>query len=266
MGFRVASKKLFVLFWAVVAYDADVCPDAEVCLHPSDKKASSLLAMRKVTGRNDLDSAVGDPAKAAATNATHVDEPKMKLLEAGHPAAQGKDCDIKYGMDIVAGTFIHTCYSGVTVASDEECKSKCESCAACNAWVTNSPMKRATNACWMTAGGVQWAAAVGSRNGGVPCRAPAPVFRDIGPGCPTITTWPPLFNGGAGDLAACKAECLKHPACAYVAHGWAGGASKWCMAFEATGVDVASPLKTGPNDCGSSGNDGVHTYRLEASK
>ena len=74
---------------------------------------------------------------------------------------------------------------------------------------------------------------------------------------------PALFSAELGDLDACKKKCLTFgKQCMFIVHGWRHGASKWCGVWRTFGVNGVhcKSLDQGPHDCGSSGNNGVHSY------
>ena len=83
-------------------------------------------------------------------------------------------------------------------------------------------------------------------------------WQDLGPGCCQLDFNTALFNGGLGDLDACKNKCLEFKEqCKYIVHGWS--ASDWCSVFSSN--IPCKPLLKGPNDCGAGGGDnGVHSY------
>ena len=92
------------------------------------------------------------------------------------------------------------------------------------------------------------------------------VETDLGPGCgldyetPDTTLFSGAVSGSnlvAGSRLLCRFECLKDPACTHYTHGWGGSA--WCV----TSRSFRGPLQAGPTDCGSAGNTGVHTFRVE---
>ena len=70
-----------------------------------------------------------------------------------------------------------------------------------------------------------------------------------------------IVNKPVGNLSKCKEECLKNGNCRYVIHGWTAGTSNWCTAFNSA-HSCSMPLHRGQGDCGSTGDDGVHTYEF----
>ena len=66
-----------------------------------------------------------------------------------------------------------------------------------------------------------------------------------------------MFKGYVDDIDACKKKCLGYgERCKFVEYGWKNG--KWCFVVSADAI--CTTLKKGPNDCGSAGNNGVHSY------
>lgn len=88
--------------------------------------------------------------------------------DSGLQDACSDSCVILHGQDIVDGTFVPCCGHGMTVGSDEECRTVCASQSECTAWVTTSPEGSSTITCYMTSGPVSWEAD-SARNGGLPC-------------------------------------------------------------------------------------------------
>lgn len=85
-------------------------------------------------------------------------------------------------------------------------------------------------------------------------------FIDAGPGC-CIREQPQstLFQGALGTLEDCKQKCLEFADCGWILHGWKGGTDPYCAVWST--IEDCVTIKSGANDCGSSGNDGVHTYK-----
>ena len=77
--------------------------------------------------------------------------------------------EIKSGVDLASGTFVHCCDDNISVESDEECRDICTQNADCTAWITNSPEDSSDIMCWMTSGPVSWVEN-DTRNGGLPCQ------------------------------------------------------------------------------------------------
>merc|ERR1711972_568768 len=82
-------------------------------------------------------------------------------------------------------------------------------------------------------------------------------FRDLGRGCCTgSVTHAPVYQGNVGSTAQCKQKCSSMHNCQYAVSGWAG--SSWCTLY---GHGNCGRLAHGPNDCGSTGDNGVHSYK-----
>ncbi len=72
-----------------------------------------------------------------------------------------------------------------------------------------------------------------------------------------------LFDGKiSGGLAGCQARCSTQSTCGYTIFGWHG--SDWCVTWpKSQGCDTLDA--GGSGHCGSRGDNGVHSYRLEDS-
>ena len=80
---------------------------------------------------------------------------------------------------------------------------------------------------------------------------------DLGAGCCSDRRNNALFTGDVEDLDACKKKCLDNGArCKFVEYGWKD--SNWCYVVSADAG--CENLLNGHNDCGSAGNDGVHSF------
>ena len=67
-----------------------------------------------------------------------------------------------------------------------------------------------------------------------------------------------------GTLQSCKKKCLEDKDCKIIAYGWHSGNSTWCTGHKSH--ITCMPLKNGPTDCGSVGNNGVHTYEFKSGR
>ena len=87
---------------------------------------------------------------------------------------------------------------------------------------------------------------------------------DLGPGCCSkdANDEHKSFMGllTNGNLQTCKNKCLEDKDCTRISYGWAD--STYCTCYKSN--TICTPLKNGPTDCGSSGNNGVHTYEFKA--
>ena len=85
-------------------------------------------------------------------------------------------------------------------------------------------------------------------------------WKDLGVGCCSDYNTNQLFNQKYGSLDAFKQKCLEYANCKFVVHGWNDG-NKWCVVISSDAT--CTKLKSGPNDCGSRGDNGVHSYEFQ---
>ena len=90
-------------------------------------------------------------------------------------------------------------------------------------------------------------------------------WTDLGAGCCSkrkefVLINESLKNDDTNDLDACKKKCLGKEKCKFVVYGWKDG-NKWCTAYSSD--KTCKPLKYGPKDCGSRGDNGVHSYEYD---
>lgn len=81
-------------------------------------------------------------------------------------------------------------------------------------------------------------------------------YKDLGPGCCEDREF--LFDYYSESLEGCHQRCSEFPDCAFIVYGWKG--SKWCSVLPAN--VSCSVLMSGPTDCRSSGDNGVHSYQV----
>jgi len=94
-------------------------------------------------------------------------------------------------------------------------------------------------------------------------------FMDLGKGCckpnpnmKVVFNGRMVYNSGRpGDLRACMQQCewAHFDECGYVMFGWSA-APTWCTVYSKD--THCSALDSGPHDCGSAGNTGVHTFHF----
>lgn len=82
---------------------------------------------------------------------------------------------------------------------------------------------------------------------------------DLGAGCCGSRVAENLFTGALGDFEACKQKCMEFADYGFIVHGFKGGTRLWCGVLSAD--ETCASLNSGPGDCGSNGNDGVHSYK-----
>jgi hypothetical protein len=86
-------------------------------------------------------------------------------------------------------------------------------------------------------------------------------YKDLGPGCctgPEISKITLSSGGGANTIDECQERCDTNDKCTAFSWGWDNGNSNWCSTFT-----TCSELDNSPTGCGSSGNDGVHSYQRQ---
>ena len=95
----------------------------------------------------------------------------------------------------------------------------------------------------------------------MPCKAN--YFIDRGAGCCANAGAADLYNSPVGitSLQDCVARSLTHADSTYVVYGWAG--SNHCGIYSRTATTCSS-LDSRHDACGSSGDNGVRTYELQA--
>jgi len=86
---------------------------------------------------------------------------------------------------------------------------------------------------------------------------PEGVWELVGAGCCDNNYTDEVSSNPVGGLEACQRRCEQNGDCEYAVHGWPH-APHWCTLLK----QCTEPLKTGADDCGSRGDNGVKTYRL----
>mmetsp|Transcript_80686 Transcript_80686/g.152492 ORF Transcript_80686/g.152492 Transcript_80686/m.152492 type:complete len:876 (+) Transcript_80686:76-2703(+) len=94
-------------------------------------------------------------------------------------------------------------------------------------------------------------------------------FETVGAGCCSgarNTSNGKLWSGPERNLAACQAKCRQFKNCGVVEYGWSSQASDHKFCFIWSSQQKCAKLDVGSGKCGTGGSDGVHAYRLKASR